>query len=226
MQVSRKCLLVCATPGEASCLGAGSPSAFGFFENHLGEMVDLLVTGPGAVATAFEMARALERRSYDAVINFGIAGAYLPFPSLGAVVEVVEDEFADLGADDRGAYRSIFDMGLVHPDSYPFAAGKLHPFGALPETGLKKVKGATVNTVSGEAAAIEKLLKRTDAEIESMEGAAFFFASARMQVPSVAIRSISNRVEPRDKSKWQMKSAMNALEDFLRGYLPLITSAY
>jgi futalosine hydrolase len=223
---SRQCLLVCATPGEAFCLGAGTPAAFGFYENYLEESADLLVTGPGTVATAFEMARILERKNYEAAINFGIAGAYHADLAPGEVVEVVEDEFADLGADDRGVHLSIFEMGLVDPDSHPFSAGKVYPFGSLPVTGLKKVKGATVNTVSGETAAIEKLLKRTNAEIESMEGAAFFFACARMQVPSMAIRSISNRVEPRDKSKWQMKGAMDGLENFLRGYLPLITSAY
>lgn len=80
---------------------------------------------------------------------------------------------------------------------------------------LKKVNGITVNTVHGNYESIEKVKQLYNPEIESMEGAAFFAACAEMTKNYIQIRAISNYVEKRNKSKWQMSLAIKNLNDFL-----------
>jgi futalosine hydrolase len=48
-----------------------------------------------------------------------------------------------------------------------------------------------------------------------MEGATFFYICSGEKIPFLAIRSISNRVEPRDKNKWNIPVALNNLSEKL-----------
>ena len=49
---------------------------------------------------------------------------------------------------------------------------------------------------------------RTGADIETMEGAAFFYACLMSGTPCVQIRGISNYIEPRNLSKWNIPLAV------------------
>jgi futalosine hydrolase len=84
---------------------------------------------------------------------------------------------------------------------------------------LKKVKGITVNTVHGNEVAIEKVKQLYQPDVESMEGAAFFAGCVRAGGDFIQIRAISNYVEKRDKSKWQMPLAIKNLNDFLINFI-------
>jgi futalosine hydrolase len=84
---------------------------------------------------------------------------------------------------------------------------------------LKSVKGITVNTVHGNEAAIEKVRQLYKPDVESMEGAAFFAACKGTAKNYVQIRAVSNYVEKRDKSKWQMPLAIKNLNDFLIAFI-------
>ena len=50
-------------------------------------------------------------------------------------------------------------------------------------------------------------------QIENMEGAAFFYVSLMKRIPFLSIRAVSNYVESRDTSKWDIKLAVNRLRD-------------
>jgi futalosine hydrolase len=84
---------------------------------------------------------------------------------------------------------------------------------------IKNVKGLTLNTVSGEKKQIKKLKEKFDADIETMEGAAFFYVMKHFEMPFVQIRVISNAVEPRDKNKWSILKAQVKLSEFLKLFL-------
>jgi futalosine hydrolase len=49
--------------------------------------------------------------------------------------------------------------------------------------------------------------------VESMEGAAFFYVSILEKVPFIELRSISNEVGERDRSKWNIPLALDSLRD-------------
>jgi len=75
---------------------------------------------------------------------------------------------------------------------------------------LKQVKGITVNTVS-ESLPQSIIHNPQSPIIESMEGAAFLYASLSEQIPCAQIRGISNYVEKRNKANWQMEKAIENL---------------
>jgi futalosine hydrolase len=59
------------------------------------------------------------------------------------------------------------------------------------------------------------ILKRYHPDIETMEGAAFFYVCSKENIPFLALRAVSNRVEPRDKAKWNIPLALKNLSDEL-----------
>ena len=71
--------------------------------------------------------------------------------------------------------------------------------------------GITVNTIHGNTRNIEKIRLQCDPDTESMEGAAFFYACLSAGVQGVQVRSVSNFVEERDKSRWDVDLALKNL---------------
>jgi futalosine hydrolase len=55
-----------------------------------------------------------------------------------------------------------------------------------------------------------------------MEGAAFFYACLAAKVPFVEIRSISNRMEPRNRDAWDLPLAVRNLNEVLVGILGVV----
>lgn len=176
--------------------------------------IDLLITGLGSVATAYSLTKVLTQKRYDLVLNVGIAGSFSGSYPIGSVVAVGHDCFADLGVIEENGFKTAFDMKLLLPNSKPFTAGwlscpyidKYPAFKSLP-----KVKSATVNTITGTNERAEELKKLFAPDIEGMEGAAFFYTCLSEDVPFLQIRSVSNMVGIRDKSKWDIPLALKSL---------------
>lgn len=180
------------------------------FSNHT---LDILITGVGMMLTAFHLGIQLPHNKYDLALNIGLAGALNHDLQLGEVVNVVTDAIGDLGAEDDQKFLDVFQLGLADENLVPFKNGKLHAEnGFLQQVKhLKMVEGITVNKGHGNDASIDQIRKRTNAEIESMEGAAFLYACNYHQVDGVQLRSISNYVEKRDRSKWDIPLAIKNL---------------
>ncbi|MCH7534834.1 MAG: hypothetical protein IH948_03665 [Bacteroidetes bacterium] len=87
---------------------------------------------------------------------------------------------------------------------------------------LASVKGISVNTVHGEINSIEKVKALFSPSVESMEGAAFFIACKNVGIEFAEIRAISNYVEERNTSKWEINKALDSLstsiEDILKAF--------
>ena len=66
----------------------------------------------------------------------------------------------------------------------------------------------------GNEASIQKLSNRVCAQIESMEGAAFFYACKQAGLPALQIRAVSNYVEKRNRDAWQIGLAVKNLNTF------------
>jgi futalosine hydrolase len=184
--------------------------------------VEVLVTGVGMVATAFALGKQLALNNYDLAINVGIAGSFAFDIELGEVVLVTEDVFAEQGAEDNEDFLSLVDLGFGEITQYSHQSiqkGEQTNLNlAMPEQ-IRKVKAITVNKVHGNEFSIAKTLSRFKAEVESMEGAAFFYACNQSQTPCIQLRAISNYVEPRDKERWKVDLAIKNLNEFLINFL-------
>jgi futalosine hydrolase len=185
----------------------------GRFHAH-GHDLHLLVTGVGMVATAVHAAQALAREKYDVVLNFGVCGSFDPALPPGSVVHVVSDCIAELGAEDGERFLTIHDLQLLDENAFPFRRGRLvndaPPANAV-LAALPAVHGITVNTVHGSQRSIENVVGRLRPQVESMEGAAFMYASLIAGVRFAQVRAVSNVVEPRNRDAWKLKEAIDNL---------------
>ena len=200
-------LIVAATEAEVRML-KDKQHAFGNVQ------IDFLVTGVGMVATTFQLTRQLFEKQYDLVINAGIAGAFNRSIQIGDVVEVEEDRFYELGAEDHDDFISADRMGLLATQDVLLKSNhgrSLH---------LSKYNGITVNKVHGKQTSIDQAIKRVNPDVESMEGAAVFYVCDMLNHKCVQIRGISNYVEPRNKSNWNIQLAITnmntAIETIIR----------
>ena len=179
--------------------------------------LSVLVTGVGQMQTAFHLGAALQREKFDLVINAGICGSFRKDWNLGEVVNVVSEEFGDLGVEEAdGSFSDIFELGFWKKNSFPFEDKKLLNKDALDFKFLKIARGLSVNKVHGFPPSIERIVEKYNADVESMEGAGFFYACLLNKVKFLEIRSISNFVEKRNRAAWNIELALDNLHAVLR----------
>jgi futalosine hydrolase len=176
--------------------------------------IDILITGVGMVPTAVGTTMALACYRYDAVINAGVCGSFNTEIPIGSVLNITSDCLPETGAEDGEHFLSIIDLKLLDQDEFPFTGGKLvndSVFESNLINALRISSGVTVNTVHGNEKNIAAFLGRHKADVESMEGAAFIYSCKMYKARHIQIRSISNYIEDRDVSKWNIPLAVQNL---------------
>lgn len=186
-----------------------------------GTDLDVLITGPGIAATVFFLTRALSSSDYSVAINAGIAGSYNNKFKQDTLVVVERDRFADLGAESP--------EGFIPGEMLPFAGFNIFPFvngWLIPDSSLLRIptdiiscRAVTSDTVHTLPETIRKISALYKPDIETMEGAAFFYVCMQMGVPCLQFRAVSNMVGPRDDAAWNINSAIESLNQFLISYL-------
>lgn len=156
------------------------------------------------VNTAMHLSLLFSENRYDMVINAGIAGSFDTSVGIGDVVQVSEDRIAWLGAEDHDHFVSAQDIGLCERSEVVFAP-------TMVSANMRSVKAITVNMAHGSAASILKAKEVYGPQIESMEGAAFFRVCQHFNVKAMQVRAISNRVEPRHRTAWDIPLALRNL---------------
>lgn len=177
-------------------------------------IIDILVTGIGSVFTTFFLSQKINQKNYDLIINAGIAGSFSSRLLIGDVVYVHSDQFADLGIEDENSFYTLFEKGFISKSAFPFQDGILiNPIKINNSliAGLTQVDAITVNTTHGKDESIELFKHKYNAEIETMEGAAFFFVCLQKKVRFVQIRAISNYVKIRKNAEWDIPLAIENL---------------
>jgi futalosine hydrolase len=182
----------------------------GCFVSDASADLSVLITGVGMVNTAYHLGR-YSHNLFDHIINFGVCGAFNKNLKLGEVVNVTEDRISGLGAENGEEFIPFEDMGLGGTAVYH----NLWNAAYAPLSALEQVKGLTVNTVHGHEDSIRKVMARFGADVESMEGAAYFRGCERLSGNYIQLRAVSNYVEKRDKSKWQMPLAITNGNEFV-----------
>jgi futalosine hydrolase len=220
-----KILLVAATPAEAESankiIRINDMKGFRRF----GDLsIEVLIAGIGSVSTAWSLKHWFDNNTHpDLAINIGIAGSYNDCYKPGDITMPVTDCFADFGIEDHeNGFLSIFEAELIARDQFPYKRGwlkaDLKQFNNL-EKVIPFVKAVTVNMTSGSSASIERIKSKFNPDVETMEGATFFYICAMEKIPFLAVRAISNKVEPRNKSNWIVSMALNNLANRLEDLL-------
>lgn len=181
----------------------------------------VLITGIGMMATTYALGRYVHLHKPAKVIQAGIGGSFSAAHPPESVVLVQEEVIGDLGVQEGGTFKDLFDMKLqdagVHPFTGKFLVNPyIHSFTQL---GLLAVRGITVNEITTDLNRTQILQQKYQPVVESMEGAALHYVCLMEEVPFLQIRAVSNYVGERDKKKWKMKEAIELLNERLIGIL-------
>jgi len=210
---------------SAATVGEWMPSFLNVNTLYTGESQRLKLqyhqSGIGMLAASFALTKLALEDKPDLIIQVGIAGTFDSSLLLGSVVAIHEETIGDLGVEEDGKWKDLFDLKLEKSSYHPFEKRKL-PNQWLTKynlLGLKEVSGITVNEISTNPERIQKLVKKYNPVIESMEGAALHYVARETNIPFIQIRAISNYIGERDKSNWQMKLAIDNLNQTLLQYI-------
>jgi futalosine hydrolase len=135
---------------------------------------------------------------------------------------VKQDTFGDLGIEEKGNFSSVFKLGFASEDDFPFEHGWLMNKHLLLSS--ESVVGVTVNKVSDSEIQKQQLIKTYNPAVESMEGAAFHYVCLQEKISFLQLRSISNHVGERDKSKWKIKDAIESLNHEITKTIKLLNA--
>jgi futalosine hydrolase len=181
--------------------------------------IDILITGIGLVPTVHSLMKKVLVLRPGLVVQAGIAGCFAR--RLPGEVVVIKEEALDMGVWEAGGFHSLFDLGLVGADSRPFSGGLLvNPYKKLLHfSAIEQVRSISVNEITTHPDRIGWLQQNLSPVVESMEGAALHYVCLKETLPFLQIRSVSNAVGVRDKTKWDIPAAVRELNKKLIGFL-------
>lgn len=133
--------------------------------------------GVGMAECAAVTARVICEQKPSLMILAGIAGTYTDEIEIGETVVVASEVIADMGRLSGGEFTPLFQKTYM---------------AAIRPKGFKSVRSNTTNCAGTNAMGLP-----ATAQIENMEGAAFFAVCERFGVPAIEVRTISNRVGER-----------------------------
>lgn len=169
----------------------------------------------------------------DLIISTGCGGAY-PGSGLeiGDIALATSEVFADEGVLTPEGWQSLEHIGIPSLERNgrryfneiplsPHALAAAVEFSRQPGCApIATGRFLTVATCSGTNARGMELTARFGGICENMEGAAVALMAARHGIACLEIRGISNHVEDRDPSRWNIEQAVansqNFLEQFIR----------
>ncbi len=198
------------------------------------KMVFLAETGLGKVNAAVNSASLINEFSPDILINTGCAGAYVTSGlSVGDIAAASSEIYGDEGVLTPSGWQPLefvgFPLAEVKGERY-FNEIPLSPsmgekalvvadFLGIP---LRTGKFVTVSTCSGTAARGDELSRRFNAICESMEGAAVAHVALMYGLDCLEVRGISNMVEDRDLSRWNIADAVIKAQRFIHAFVDVL----
>ena len=198
-------LIACASPAE----GAG--------------LADLRVMplGVGKTAATLSLSGLRQRPEVRAVLLFGVAGAFpdrhraAPAPvRRGGLCIVGSDRFGDEGVETPTGFQDLHSLRLGDCGPFPASPRMAQQASALLTVPI--VRGVTVSTCSGTDSSSERMVRRSGADIETMEGAAVAYVCRQLELPLLHVRAISNWTGDRGRGEWDLAAAVAAVQQAVR----------
>jgi len=185
-----------------------------------------LVAGVGCLESALHLSRFLagHHEPLQGIINCGVAGAFVGAgPGLLDLCLADHETQADVGV---WLGDGIVDFETIElPIHFPLAGPLLdRARQVFAHHGLPTWTGPFVSVlaVSGTLARGEARRLRYQAICENMEGAAVARVAQAFQLPCLELRVVSNMVEDRDLSSWQLAAAIERAAESLALLLPAL----
>ena len=212
-------LLIAATAAEIQPF-------FEYYRNSKGaQNIDILITRIGLTAATYHLLKQLTLKRPDFVVQAGIAGCFDTNIPLGTVVIVKKEAIADQSVIESEKLKTLFDLGLVPHDQFPFKNGWLeNNHDIILNSKLKAVNAISVNEITTSKQRVKFYEDAFHPVIESLEGAALHYTCLMEKIPFIQLRSISNYIAERNKKKWDMKKSIVNLNNELINLVEKINS--
>lgn len=172
--------------------------------------VEVLVSGIGGFATMYNLTKYCCEHRPDFIIHAGICGSFDKTLEIGETVTVMIDHFADFGVFEEGKWKTGFEMKLISSHKSPFTEGELVAT-STDVASFPKVMAVTSQTITSLPEQIATLEKKFHPAIETMEGAYVHYVCIKEEIPFIHLRTVSNMVGERDKSRWNISLAVTNL---------------
>ena len=228
-----------AVPAEGSILTRGlkkvTEANLLYYKGSLaGRAVIVVVSGIGKVNASHAATRLIREHKPDLVMNIGVGGAYASAGlAIGDIAIAEKEIYGDEGVMLRDGLHDVTCIGFPLLQK----GGKKY-FNEFPldqkliQKALRSIAAheaafavrsgpfVTVSACTGTTKRAREIEKRFLAVCENMEGAAIAHVCARYGIPLVEMRGISNMVEDRDRSGWNIRLAaencQQAAQELLR----------
>jgi futalosine hydrolase len=207
-----KIVITSATEFETKGIKSGINAGFN---------VSFHTSGVGMLSSTFALTKMVSEQRPDFIIQVGIAGCFDTTIELGTVVAVKDEFLGDTGVEENRELKDIFDLNLGNKDGFPFSNKRLsnkwlQRYNFL---NLQEVTAVTINEVTTREERIRQLQQKYQPLVESMEGAPLHYVGLQTSTPFIQIRAISNYIGERDKTKWQIKTALDNLQTTVLKYI-------
>ena len=192
-----------------------------------GRKITLAHSGIGKAAAAATAVSLLSSCRPEALLLFGCGGAYLGAElTLGDLALASGEIFGDEGVATPEGFRDLAETRLamrrtpepfynywpVDNELHDWAQPLLQAHATDNKIKLRSGPFVTVSTCTGSTVVATEIEQRTKGLCENMEGAAVALACQQLSTPLLEIRGISNLVEDRDTSRWDLSAGMAAAQ--------------
>lgn len=194
---------------------------------HSANTVYLALTGIGKVNAAIVTTHLINRIKPALVVNTGCGGAYSGSGlSVGDLAVATTEIYGDEGVLTLNGWHTLEIIGIPsverkgnrYSNEFPLSmeqSAKVFRLATSLGLPVKRGKFVTVSTCSGTTMRGDELEKRFGGICENMEGAAIAHTSLLYDTPFLEVRGISNMVEDRDISKWDIPRSVEMTQRFL-----------
>lgn len=186
---------------------------------------DLLITGPGVFNAAHALTVYLEKSSPGLVLQTGIAGVFKQTGlNIGDVAIATREHYIHTGIQTESIENDPLPFKLIDKNFstrkgiYLFDQESVdHYHGILSRQGKSKkinlTRGPfiTVSSITSSDKYAGRIYSAFSPVMEAMEGAACAHIALLYDIPIIEVRSASNYVGERDKSKWDIDLAVKQL---------------
>ena len=174
-------------------------------------------SGVGMMVNMFSLTKLVMEEKPDLILQVGLQVVLIIRLNLEKLLLIDKEIEGNTGVEENGKWRDLFNLKL-EKSNYPPYEKRMLPNPHIEKLNLLKLKtvtGITVNEITTRKERIKQLVKKYEPVTESMEGAALHYVCRNTNTTFLQMRTISNYVGERDKSKWMMKEAIDNLNSTL-----------
>lgn len=187
--------------------------------------IRILITGQGVFNTARALTVCLEKYRPDLIIQAGIAGVFKGTGlSIGDSVIATSERYIHVGIQSDNVMPTPLPFDLIEGEMTtkeglyqfnPRIVDDYHTRILSQKISLEKGAIITVSTITSSFEQAGMIYHACAPKMAAMEGAAAIHVAFLYGIPMLEIRSASNFVGERDKTKWNIEKAVHNLSEIL-----------